>query len=275
VRSDVIPTPKGWIAEAWIDSEGNETKSSVPGNVGVFAICVNSNYATDAEQRITLLKEVAHGYASHVPSGHASLFVFPAGFFSFPPNFSDWDDESDKTVVENEAFPLQNRLEDALSHYPPNAWVAVGVDHYQGFVQQVWLCSFGQDKKITVRKITRHSGDVNDHKVSIGPLIGTFFVCAEFYEDHYLSNSCGRLADCRLLVDLAHRHVRGTIDGDPSPRMSHLSHIIEFVPHGTAVLTHHHSGRRTSGRARNDCRSDWIFFKGGKRLDPRQVRPIP
>jgi hypothetical protein len=133
--------------------------------------------------------------------------------------------------------------------------------------------------------MTRHECDLKARIVAIGPVDAAFFVCGEFtgsytenngpyFQNRYLNDPASQLSDCRLLIDVAHHRVRGTIDAAPGPRLVHQRQMLRFASRGTAILTHHHPGHTVAGRARNDSQSNWVFFRGGSRLSDTQVHTI-
>jgi hypothetical protein len=251
--------------------------------LGLFAVSVHVAYPADECQRLQLMKEVGQRLSGHVPAGTASLWVYPAGYFGFDAA-AVWEDEG-------EAWPgfdsrtVRKELPIVLRSYPPGARIAFGADNKGGRVQNVWICWLDSDEALNVRVSIRSECDLPERKTMIGPVTAAFFVCGEFTGSHteqngpycgcqYLSDPAGQLGDCQLLVDLAHNRVKGTVNGNPGPRQVHQLQMNRFAPHGTAVLTHHHPGRLSAGRPRNDSQSNWVIFRGGQWLDEDQVHMI-
>lgn len=77
----------------------------------------------------------------------------------------------------------------------------------------------------------------------------------------YLTNVAAMLADCHVLVDIAHTRAEGALQAASSAPCS--------------VLVHHHDGQPTAGRSTDHCRSDWLCFKGGEWIGPDAVVPVP
>jgi hypothetical protein len=275
VDSVRLPEPWCWVAEAWVDAEGHEASSQVPGAVGVFAVSVHEQYPTNEHQRLLLLQEVPQRLGSRVPQGHDSLWVYPGGYFGFDASSFAWPGF--------DAHAVRAGLARVLRAYPSRARLALGAD---GEPQQVWVCWLEANGSLQVQVITRHRCDLPERRIMVGSMRAAFFVCGEFtgsYTEangpycgnHYLSDPATQLEDCRLLVDLAHSRVKGSVYRAPGPRQVHQRQMLRFAPQGTSVLTHHHPGGQTAGRARNDCQSNWVIFRGGRRLDDGRVHSIP
>jgi hypothetical protein len=92
--------------------------------------------------------------------------------------------------------------------------------------------------------------------------------------EHYLSNPAQQLADCDLLVDLAHRCVPGCVSGSSSPRWVHRQQMKRFSGRGVAVLTHHHEGALVQGRPHFKHQSNWVIFRGGEWLVTSSVTAL-
>ncbi len=282
--SNQSQVPSCWVAEAWVDSDGCETTCEAHGAVGVFAVSVHEQYPADEHQRLRLLEEVAERLGSHVAPDHDSLWVYPGGYFGF--------DASAPRPFDHKAWPGFNvdvvriRLLPVLKKYPTRARLAFGADNKGGDQQHVWVCWLGADGLLQIETITRHLCDLPGRKVRVGSLCAAFFVCGEFtgshttangpyFNDHYLSDLAVQLNDCRLLIDLAHFRIKGNIGGgQPGPRQVHRRQMLRFAFHGASVLTHHHFGIQTDGRARNDCQSNWVIFCGGRQLAESRVHIV-
>jgi hypothetical protein len=262
----VIPIHQGWIAEAWITANGDKAEPSTPNALGVFAVCVSTSYPHGSHERFRLIRRIAE-YVNG-PKDRNYLVVFPAGFFGYQGEPFDAND-------------VRSRLREELSRFPPKTHIAVGCDDIR---QMAWIISRGTD----IKTITRGHTDLASRQLAIGSVPAAFFVCGEFagsssspelgpYDSgSFLSDPRGQLPDCRLVVDLAHEFVIGPAFASPetNPRWAHYNQVCNFVPQGAAVLTHHHSGQDTNLLPRFDCRSDWVFYRGGARVSSQQVREI-
>jgi hypothetical protein len=217
------------------------------------------------------LREIAQRFGPLVPPGHNSLWVYPGGYFGFDATTRNW--------VGFNARVVQEKLAAVLRAYPSGARLAFGADDGD---QQVWLSWLNKSGSLVLHRITRGSCSLADREIQVGSIRASFFVCGEFtgshtkengpfWENEYLTNPVAQLRNCHLLVDLAHFRVKGGVHGPPGPRLVHHRQMLRFARRGTAVLTHHHAGAQTAGRARDNCQSNWVIFRGGERLDERRV----
>src|SRR5262249_42770006 len=154
--------------------------------------------------------------------------------------------------------------------YPPGATLVFGADGPCGEdVQQVWVCWRTPEGASDLHTITRGKTDLPDRTLQIGPVCAAFFVCGEFTGSRteangpycpgrYLDDPVSQLADCRLLVDVAHSRVPGSVHGSPGQWRVHERQMLRFSRHGAAVLTHHHPGRLVDGRPRTGSQSNWV-----------------
>jgi hypothetical protein len=277
-----LPLPRCWAAEAWVDSDGCEATTQAPGAIGIFAVSVHEQYPAEERQRIRLLEEVGQCLSSRVPPGSDSLWVYPGGYFGFDPlAFREGGGEPWPGF---DASGIREALPTVLRSYPAGAKLALGAD---GKEQQVWVSWLGAGGSFQLKTITRHHCDLPERSVKVASLRAAFFVCGEFTGsytkangpfcgDQYLADPATQLADCHLLVDLAHSRVKGSVYGAPGPRLVHQRQMLRFTSRrGTAILTHHHPGCLTAGRARDDCQSNWVIFHGCKRLDESRVHAVP
>lgn len=271
------PSTRCWVAEAWVDSEGREADPHAHDVLGIFAVSVHEQYPCDAVSRLRLLQEVPQFLSGRVPVGCDTVWVFPGGYFGF--------DASDRAWPGFDELIVREQLPQILRICPPGARLAFGADEAGGQRQQVWVCWLDGDRSPQIRTITRRQSDLPERTLAIGPLRAAFFVCGEFTGSHtqhngpfcgscFLHDPVGQLADCRLLVDLAHSRIRGSVYNDPGRRLVHQLQMQRYASHGTAVLTHHHPGQQTAGRARHDSQSNWIFFRDEGRLSVDRVHVI-
>jgi hypothetical protein len=276
-----LPEPWCWVAEAWTDAEGRETSPEARNAVGIFAVSVHEQYPADVRQRLQLLREVSHRLGCRVPTGNDSLWVYPGGYFGF--NAAAFREDEDKAWPGFDAPTVLAELPAVLRAYPSRARLAFGADDKR---QQVWVCWLAADGSLGLRTITRHDCDLPQRGVEIGPVRVAFFVCGEFTGSEtiangpycgntYLTDPAAQLSDCRLLIDVAHSRVKGSVHGPPGPRLVHQQQMRRFAVQGAAVLTHHHPGWQTAGRARDDCQSNWVVFRGGTWLDSDRVQVLP
>ena len=274
------PEPWCWVAEAWVDSDGRATDRQALGAVGIFAVSVHERFPIAEDQRLLLLQYVAQRLGNRVPPENDSLWVYPGGYFGFDALSAREGDAEPWPGFDARA--VQSGLPTVLRSYPVGARLAIGAD---GDDQQVWVCWLEANGTLKLKTIVRHNCDLPQRSIVIGKTRAAFFVCGEFtgsctdangpyFEGQYLSDPAAELADCRILVDLAHSRVKGSVYRDPGPRLVHQRQLRRFAIQGTGVLTHHHPGWQTAGRARDNCQSNWVFFRGGNRLDDSQVHVL-
>jgi hypothetical protein len=259
-----------WVAEAWINSDGGHALPEHRDAVWIFAVSVHEKYPTQEKHRIQLIRDVIARFRPRVPSKCRSLWVFPGGYFGFDAQRFEWPGFNIKYV--------ERQIPNVLKSLPRNATLVFGADNKGGEkeAQHAWICHFPNK----IARITRSQTDLSKRKIKIGPVAAAFFICGEFtgswtaangpyFENCVLRYPAKQLADCRLLVDLAHYRVPGSVNGTPSPRWVHEIQMNKWALHGTAVLTHHHGEG-----PRFDCQSNWIQYRGGKWLDSENVREV-
>ncbi len=277
-------SPRCWVAEASIDRFGNQCESVDPDGLAIFAVCVHEQYPATESLRLKLLRQVGENFRPRVPAGLPSLWMFPGGYFGFN---SSAPRDSDEAWPGFDSASVQRQLPVVLSEFPPLGWVAFGADYPDGAnVQQAWVYRHTEAGAVKCRVISRGCTDISDRTVDLGVVSATFFVCGEFtgsrseqngpfFAGQYLNEPLRQLADCGLLVDLAHIHVPGSVHGSPGPRRVHEAQMMRFSQHGAAVLTHHHGGAMVEGRPRTDHQSNWIVFRGGQWLSTASVTTLP
>jgi hypothetical protein len=275
------PKVWAWVAEAWIDRDGNEGRPQQKDCLAVFAASVHEDFPTGPEERMELLHAVARQFRDRVPAGVPSLWVFPGGYFGFDARAFREDPATGWPGFDEEV--IREALPSVLAAYPKEARLAFGADAPLGEdEQQVWVCWRTPEGAVDLHTITRGRTDLPGRILQVGPVRAAFFVCGEFTEaggpfcpGHYLASPETQLAGCRLLIDLAHARVPGTVQGSPGRRNVHERQMGRFVDHGAAVLTHHHPGLRINGRPRSGSQSNWIVFRGGHWLPEKRVVPLP
>jgi hypothetical protein len=281
------PHVRAWVAEAWIDAAGQKADSVIDAAAAVFAVSVHEEYPASEEARVRLLEDIGREFSSRVPAGTASLWVFPGGYFGFDAAkyvaLKLRGADTDQAWIGFDRTAVLRRLPQIVRTYPREAKLAFGADDDS---QQLWITWARQDGSLERKEITRECSPLPARKFPVGTVTGAFFVCGEFTGSGTSQNGpfCGQeilnkpasqLADCQLLVDLAHSRIRGSVYGPPGPRQVHQRQMERFSAHGAAVLTHHHPGKEVSGRARNDSQSAWVVYKGGEWLDDSQVTALP
>src|SRR5262249_36586929 len=157
---------------------------------------------------------------------------------------------------------VEQGLPSVLEDFPAQARIAFGADAVTDpWEQQAWVCWLDQPKRHVIRRVTRGVSDITERTLGIGSVEAAFFICGEFtgswshqngpYCDGWvLDDVTHQLKDSRLLVDLAHSRVRGSVYGPPWPRLVHQRQMERFASHGAAVLAHHHGGALVYGRPR-------------------------
>ncbi|MEO5727332.1 MAG: hypothetical protein ABI134_33155, partial [Byssovorax sp.] len=233
------PAGRAWVAAGAIDVHGRRCESSQDTALIVVAVSVHENCPVGVDARVALMGDVAR--ATRIPNGMPSLWVYPAGYFGFDAAAYSRHDGSD-AWPNVDSMEVAAKLHDIVKGHPADAWVAFGVDTKQH--QAVWLVRADRgdlDRRPVLHKIQR------DPKAPLATrcfdltgegLKGAFFVCSEIaaYED--------QSTDCRLIVDLAHVRVPGTIwSQQPGARMVHERVLAGASTHSAAILAHHHTGR--------------------------------
>lgn len=261
------PPVRAWVAAGAMDAQGMRCDPSQDSALTIVAVSVHEKCGSEIDERVALMRDVVRG--TRLPEGTASLWVYPAGYFGFDAATTSWPgvDPSE----------LQDTLPKIIEAHPAGAWVAFGVD-LDGKHQQAWLIrdvSARPGGGPELHKIERDIPSLAARSLDLGGkgLKAAFFVCSEItaYE--------GQLSDCRLIVDLAHVRVPGTVRSQyASPRMIHQRLLTTASAHGAAVLAHHHAGERTKEAGEHfRHQSNWILFRGDGTdwLDRADVVPIP
>jgi hypothetical protein len=230
--------------------------------------------------RLRLLCDVGRQVGNRVPPRTESLWVFPGGYFGFDGSAPRGSDEEWPGFDRN---AVRRQLATVLTAYPVGATLVFGADYAYGEgTQQAWICWRRAEGNCHLRTVIRGATDIPDRRFSVGPLCAAVFVCGEFtgsrteqngpyYRNRVLDNPVVQLGECRLLIDLAHFRIQGTVYGRPGPRRVHEAQMQRFSAHGAAVLTHHHPGLMIGNRARTGSQSNWVVFRGGQWLDERHV----
>jgi hypothetical protein len=283
------PHPRAWVAEGRLTLDGERCPSRRLPALVLFSVCVHEDFSTEVEDRLALLRDIVETFGRGVPAGVPSLWVLPGGYFGFIASAGRW-------LYLSPAIRrrTQESLLKLVRHFPRGATVALGADTRESpfvsqVMQQVWIVERGASEPL-LSVVTRGRSTLSERNVQVGPLKAAFFVCGEFTgsrteengpfavqasgERLFLSHPSEQLEDCRLLVDLAHLRVSGSVSGTPGPRMVHRRQMSRFSSHGAAVLTHHHAGARSGERAQFKHQSNWIVFRGGEWLDTESVVAI-
>lgn len=271
---DLRPEIRAWAAVGHIDLQGRRCDVAAKSSLCVVALCINESYPLEIVERIELMTAAVHKMA-HVLEGKPSLWVYPAGYFGFDASEYARGNKAAAWPGVNVSV-IQERLAEIVDAHPRGAWVAFGVDTKDE--QQAWVVrgvDAGSGATLERHTIQQNDSSLENHCVELVPggLRAAFFVCAEItsYED--------RLSSCRVVVDLAHVHVPGTVwSNHEGWRMMHQGALTKVAAHGAAVLTHHHAGQYTkAGHPRYDQQSNWILFrgKGTDWLDSKEVVEIP
>jgi hypothetical protein len=259
-----------WVAVSWVDEEGMKASSSQRGALAVVAVCVNSGYPAAILSRIRLVESIARSLKSQLLN-HASLWVFPGGYFGYERDGLRADalqqiDEQMRSIIRR--------------HFPQNTTtVAAGIDPNDRVEEEeVWVWS---SKGGPCLRVQRGSTPADGRQLQLAgtQILAAFFTCGEFtgsrtrnnrpfYRNEFLLNFGQQFPGCRVAVDLAHERIRGTVNNIPPPRRNvHEGQMLSVSAHAAAVLTHHHEGALTKGRARTDSQSNWIVYRGGVWFD--------
>ena len=267
--------PAAWALLTWINADGYEAEPQTQDALAIVTISVNLEFPPDTASRLALVAHVAGEFGAKV-DGFESLWVLPGGYFGWGVHAL-----SGATMKD-----LDSRMLNLLERsFPKRATIVAGADVGQAREDEgvrAWRLPSG-----VVLAVARTRTPLDDRKLRFlgGDLIGAFFTCGEFAGSptrangpfcggQLLSNVSRQLPDCRLLIDLAHKNVSGTLAplGKPSPRWVHQRQMIEFSRVGTAVLAHHHLGETTAGRPKFTSQSDWVVHRGGTWT---AVPPVP
>ncbi len=283
--------PRAWLAYAVIDSTGARSNVLSKDAIVLGAVSVSESLPATVEDRARLLNDVA-GLAttSLVPKGRPSLFVFPAGYYGY---------DAGRRMFQFMKWPLERRAQTAtlraVMRFPVGSVVAVGFDSRMTaatdapLLQQAWV-GLRLAGGATIRSITRGEAALAERVIEVGNTRAAFFVCGEFTGSRtkangpyclnpagrrqYLDDPVGTLSGCTILIDLAHRRVSAPVGTSVSPRLVHRRQMVNFSPHGTAVLAHHHTGATCGNRSHFKHRSNWVVFRGGRWLEEAAVMEI-
>jgi hypothetical protein len=267
------PSVRAWVAAGTIDAHGARCDSPQNGALTIVAVSVNETCTSSIEERIALMHDVVR--IKRLPEGVPSLWVYPGGYFGFnAAAYSNGDGSPAWPGVA--ASHVEAKLGDIVKAHPVGAWVAFGVDLDVNVKhQQAWLIrnsSTGSGARLEQYKIKRGETSLAERCFDLdgNGLKAAFFVCSEIaaYED--------QLSECRLVVDLAHVRVPGTVYCDHAgTRMLHQREFDRVSAYGAAVLAHHHIGElTTAGTEHFRHQSNWILFRGGVWLDSADVEAI-
>lgn len=261
---------QAWALIAYLKAGGFRAEAADEDAVAVIAVSVHEDAPVATEARMALLGRIVARCRARVGQNQPSLWILPAAFFGH-----GW--------TGLDLAGLERALSALWSSAPAGAVLVAGADTGERD-QQVWIVRT-EANGASVRRILRHRTPLADRRFAVGTLHAAAFVCGEFtgsktqangpfFEQTLLIQPQTMLADCDILIDVAHRRVRGSVDGDASPRMVHQRQMEQFSQRGTAVLVHHHGGERREGRAKADCSSAWLVFRGGEWEEERGVLTI-
>lgn len=279
-----------WVAHARAASSWRRAQNAVRPALAIFAVSVRDSFSAVVNDRLRLMTAVADRFASSVPAGVASLWVFPGGYFGYSAARNRWSELSATTHL-----AIERDIRTVARRFPVPSLIAVGVDGYATRhdnypTQQVCVVERRQSG-IEISRITRGESPLAERQFKIGSARAAFFVCGEFTGsytanngpfwtdrervNHYLDDLPSQLRDCNVLVDLAHHKVSGSVSGVCGPRMVHRRQMERFSTRGIAVLTHHHAGDFANGRPHFKHQSNWIVFRGGDWLPAADVEEFP
>lgn len=273
------PPERAWVATGIIDGDGNRCRVADERALAIVAVSVNEGCAPEIEERIDLMRDVVREVerSKRIPAGVLSLWVYPGGYFGFDAlEYSNGDKAKAWSGLDPD--DINKRLVEIVKVHPPGAWIVFGVDLGSEInKQQAWLVRGDGSKSGCVsilRMILRNQTSLSDRCCALDDrgLRAAFFVCGE------IAAYNGQLSDCRLIVDLAHLRVPGTVRCDyAGARMLHQRAFEEEAGHCSAVLAHHHIGEKTAaGTDHFMNQSNWIMFRGDKPawLDSSEVETI-
>lgn len=269
--------PRAWVAIGRVDINGDRAKTPEQAATTIFAVCVNCAMSTKTiADRIDLMRDVAQTLGNELPPGSASLWVFPGGYFGLDAKLQP----SDVEQIEREVRPV-------VCGFPSRSVITFGVDISLD-TQEAWVIA---GANATIQRITRAKTPLKKRIFSVGEHRAAVFVCGEFTGSrtsnngpffidagypHYLDEPEQQLSECQILVDLAHRHIRGTtVAASPDQHKVHQTQMERFSRHGVAVLTHHHDGEEIHRRAKSGHQSNWIVFPNNDWLSEDDVVEIP
>lgn len=277
-----MDTPRAWVAQGWMRTDGHRAELGDAGAIRVFAVSVHERVSAAPESRLRLLCDLARGLGRGVAPNTYSLWVLPGGYFGFDSYRRDWIE-----LTEDEMRAIQRRiLSDVLPLFPARSTVVLGMDPDDR--QFVWAGQIdGSGRTAEVCNAERHHADLQRRRIDVGGLIASCFVCGEFCGSRtanngpfdadaappqFLDDPVRQLRDTRLLIDLAHSRVSGTIVAESAPqRLSHQRQLERFAPHGAGLLVHHHAGQLTAGRPASKHQSGWLIYRGGRWLEESAV----
>lgn len=245
-----------------------------------------------------LMRDVAALRTNLVSDPCPSLWIYPAGYFGFDAlRFAQLRSEKADPAPAWPALPADNLdniqqllVEKILPLYGARATLVVGVD--DGARQLAWVGQTDADGQMKSHSIiVRGNTAVSARSFSAGKLRAAAFVCGEFtgcatesngpfYDDggqrQYLCEPTQQLADVKLVIDLAHSHVPGTVKAAVAhQRYPHQRQMERLANAGIAsVLTHHHADEQVQGRPANRHQSSWLLFADGTWADESSVHQL-
>lgn len=271
--TDAQPMKRAWVAASAIDAQGRRCIDPEKRALTIVAVSVNEGLTPTLDARVELMQDV--GRVERIPQGTVSLWVYPAGYIGF-------DAASYLSGNEAAAWPgvdpgaVEAMLPEIVQAHPAGAWIVFGVDS-SSESQEAWLVrngGAGSGVAPVLHKVRRNESEPAARCFALDDrdMKAAFFVCSEIvgYENQFL--------DCRVIVDLAHVRVPGTVWSDKeSSRMAHQRALTPASKHGAAVLAHHHGDHRTAaGHEHFRHQSNWILFQGNGTdwLDSAEVEVV-
>lgn len=263
---------RAWVARCWLDPTGEVTTATDPTSVQLVAASVNESLPTTPPARLQLIRDIVSQFPAN---GRPTLYVFPGGFFGYDAATQRWGglDSTSAAGIERDLIAL----------CPDSCRIVVGVDP-DDQPQQAWIVGRDGDAP-WLRRVQRGQTSIDDRTIRVGDAKAAVFVCGEFTGSstwangpfngrQLLSDPVQQLRGYSLLVDLAHRRIRMSLNPPPPPRLVHELQLRRFSSVGTGVLVHHHAGATVRGRAAWEHSSNCVILRGGARLPEADVTPV-
>jgi hypothetical protein len=264
----------------------------------VVAVCVNETLPVSDDSRFRLMRELAALRHEVAPEPFPAVWIYPGGYFGFDAlRFAQLLRAKEDPGLAWPQLPqgtldsLQRTLaEQILPLHGPRATLVVGMD--DGAAQCAWIGQNDSDGQIKSQAvIVRGASTIAARCFSVGKLAAAAFVCGEFtgsptpsngpfYDDKgercYLSQPAQQLGEVKLVIDLAHSQVPGTVFAAVAhQRYPHQRQMERLASAGIAsVLTHHHAEETVQGRASHRHQSSWLLYSDGTWVNDASVREL-